>query len=134
MCQQGKLYVCDLAASSAPDLEHEDEYLNLRAQLWFGLNDWLKAGGSLPKDDELVQELLAPTYKFAPKGQQQVESKDDIKKKIGRSPDRADAACLAVYRGRVGRIEAKTAKPTEERASERTKGGRYDWKSRGGAG
>ncbi len=104
LAQEGKLYVCDINASAVAD--SETEYLNLRAQLWFDMNAWLAGGGSLPKDPELTRELLAPTYAFAKRcGRIQVESKDDIKKKIGRSPDRADAACLAIYRGRSGLIE-----------------------------
>lgn len=103
LAQKGKLYVCDTNASSKAD--EETKHINLRAQLWWDMNAWLAGGGSLPKDGELTRELLAPTYKFAKDGRIQVESKDDIKKKIGRSPDRADAACLAVYRGRSGLIE-----------------------------
>jgi hypothetical protein len=47
----------------------------------------------------LHQELLTPTYAFLPTGKVKVESKDDIKKRLGgRSTDRADALALAVYR------------------------------------
>jgi phage terminase large subunit len=131
LAMSGKLYICDTNASSKAD--KETEYLNLRAQLWFDMNQWLADGGSLPKDGELARELLAPTYKFAPKcGRIQVESKDDIKKKIGHSPDRADAACLSVYRGRSGLVEftsGERVKPAEKNPTT----GNYRWKSGGGA-
>ena len=42
-------------------------------------------------------ELVAIKYKFTPKGQIQIESKDDLRKRLGRSPDRADALVLAAW-------------------------------------
>jgi phage terminase large subunit len=74
-----------------------DGYALLRDQLWFGCADWLKEGGAIPEDPKLHSELVAPTYKFDAQGRQKVESKDDIKKRLGRSPDRADALCLSTY-------------------------------------
>jgi hypothetical protein len=79
-------------ASSSPE-----DYYNLRSQLWFDIGSWLKAGGAIPKDSKLEGELVAPTYSFDPKGRRKVEGKADIKKRLGRSPDRADATALAIY-------------------------------------
>jgi hypothetical protein len=81
-------------------------YYNLRTQLWFLLLAWLKAGGVLPDDGKLAGELAAPTYGFDLRGRRQLESKNDTKKRLGRSPDRADAVVLAIYVPR-----AMTAKP-----------------------
>jgi phage terminase large subunit len=77
-----------------------DGFTKLRDQLWFSCRDWLKEGGSIPDDPKLFSELVAPTYSFDAQGRQKVESKDEIKKRLKRSPDRADALCLAVYSGR----------------------------------
>ena len=55
--------------------------------------DWIKAGGSLPNIPELISELSAPTY-FFHNGKFQIESKDQIKKRLGKSPDLADALAL----------------------------------------
>lgn len=82
------------ASSKATDEEH---FYNLRSQLWFGVRQFLEESGTLPDDPALETELLAPTYSFDPRGRQRVESKDDIKAKIQKSPDRADALALAVY-------------------------------------
>jgi len=68
----------------------------LRDQLWFGLRDWLQTG-AIEDDPKLLSELVAPTYGFDVRGRAQVESKDEIKKRLGRSPDRADALALSVY-------------------------------------
>lgn len=75
-----------------------DEHSRLRDRLWFNLRDWLAAGGRVPKDRKLVQEMAAPTYAFDVKGRLKVETKDDIRAKLRpqRSPDRADALALAV--------------------------------------
>jgi phage terminase large subunit len=72
-------------------------YHRLRDQLWFACRDWLQEGGALPEDPKLEAELVAPVYDFDTQGRYRVSSKDDIKKQLGRSPDRADALCLAVY-------------------------------------
>lgn len=68
-------------------------YLNKRAEMWFEMADWIKRGGSLPKDGDLKRELTAPTYTFN-KGKFQLEDKDQIKKRLGFSPDLADALAL----------------------------------------
>ena len=75
----------------------DGEYTNLRAELWFALADWLRTG-AIPADDWLDAELLSPQYDFDNRGRRRVEPKKDVKKRLGRSPDRADALALAVYR------------------------------------
>ena len=72
-------------------------YLNLRAELWFKAKSWLEGMDvSLPKDDALYAELAGPRYMFTSSGKIQVESKESMKKRGIRSPDRADALCLAL--------------------------------------
>ena len=85
--------VHDINAASATD----ETYARLRDQLWFGIRTWVLEGGALPPDDKLVGELTAPTYSTDARNRIKVESKDDIKKKLGRSPDRADALALSVH-------------------------------------
>lgn len=74
-----------------------DHFSRLRDQLWFGVKAWLVAGGCIANDRKLHGELCAPTYSVDMSGNRKVEAKDSIKKKIKRSPDRADALALAVY-------------------------------------
>lgn len=75
-----------------------EEYPNLRTQLWFGMGDWLKEGGAIPESDaELRAELTAPRYSFDARGRRQVEPKENIKKRLKRSPDHAEALMLAIY-------------------------------------
>jgi hypothetical protein len=77
----------------------EERYHSLRDQLWFGVRDWLRDGGAIPSDSTLESELVAPTYTFDNRARFQVESKDQIKKRIKRSPNHADALALAIYPG-----------------------------------
>jgi phage terminase large subunit len=75
----------------------KDTYLNLRAELWFKTKAWLEGMDvQLPKDDALWAELAAPRYHFTSSGKIQVESKESMKKRGVRSPDRADAVCLCL--------------------------------------
>lgn len=68
-------------------------YRNLRSEGYLGLADWVKKGGALPFIPELIQELTSPTYTFLG-GTFVLEPKDQIKKRLGKSPDLADALAL----------------------------------------
>jgi hypothetical protein len=68
-------------------------YFNMRAQMWMETADWIKSGGCLPPIPELIPELTTPTYFFS-SGKFQIEAKDQVKKRLGRSPDLADALAL----------------------------------------
>jgi len=61
--------------------------------MWFGMAEWVKRGGALPNIPELIPELTQPTYGLK-NGKVALEDKDAIKKRIGRSPDLADALAL----------------------------------------
>lgn len=64
-----------------------------RSEMWFKMAEWIKNGGALPNVPELVAELSQTTYSF--KGDAIfLEPKEFLKKKLGRSPDRADALAL----------------------------------------
>lgn len=69
-------------------------YVNKRTEMWFETRDWLRAGGAIPNILRLKQDLGAPTYSYDARNRYELESKDDIKKRIQRSPDFADALAL----------------------------------------
>jgi len=72
-------------------------YLNLRAELWFKLKDWLAAKDcKLPVDSALFSELVSPRYQFTSSGKMKIESKDEMRKRGLPSPDKADAICLTL--------------------------------------
>lgn len=71
------------------------EFMNMRAWAYWAIRDWLdpskNSKAMLPVDDQLLQELSETQWKFNSKGIIQIEAKEDIKKRIKRSPDKADA-------------------------------------------
>lgn len=76
----------------------EEKYTNLRSELHFIFRDWLRDGGAIPTNDQRLHgELVAPKYRMDARNRYQVEKKDDVKKRLRRSPDRADACMLSTY-------------------------------------
>jgi phage terminase large subunit len=64
---------------------------NLRMQMWDNALEWLKAQPcSLPNDPDFKAELCSPTYYFRG-GLRLLESKEDMKKRGVKSPNKADA-------------------------------------------
>lgn len=85
------------------DVSGEIKFLNLRAAIWWMLRDALDPDGDDPLalppsiEDKLVGDLTAPKYEYTNSGQIKIESKDDLRERIGRSTDYADAVGLALY-------------------------------------
>jgi phage terminase large subunit len=69
----------------------------VRDELFEHLSRWLKAGGAISDDSKLAGELNAPRWLVHNDGRLKLQRKDDVRKDIGRSPDRADALALAVW-------------------------------------
>lgn len=69
--------------------------LNKRAEMWKAMRDWLKAGGAIPEDPTLRDELQAPEFVARLDGKLQIESKKDMKARDIPSPNRADALALS---------------------------------------
>lgn len=114
--------------------------LNKRSEMWKALRDWLKAGGAIPEDSELYNELIAPETKPRPDGLIQLESKEDMKKRGQPSPNKADALALSfaypvtkkspldAVRGGRTRIDTMTYNPMQYLGGELAKPdrGEYD--------
>lgn len=86
-------------AESPGGVEKEAEkFINKRAQLYWSLRNQLDPENNnaigLPDDEDLIEELMATKYKVNSRGKIQIIEKDEIKKKIGRSPDKADALMI----------------------------------------
>ena len=73
-----------------------DRYANRRAEMWDNMRAWLAddLGAKLPCDDDLLGELCTVRKDYDTKGRLLLESKDLLKKRLGRSPDKADALAL----------------------------------------
>jgi hypothetical protein len=71
-------------------------YKNKRAEMWGDARDWLKAGGAIdPNDDVLYQDLIGPETVGTLDGTIQLESKKDMKKRGLPSPGRGDTLALS---------------------------------------
>lgn len=104
-------------------------FINLRAAAWWGLREELDPsaqpacdcpGGDpsdhncwkcceslgIPEDIQLMGDLTAPHWKITSGSKIQIESKDDIRKRLGRSTDMGDTVVMAAwYRGGVSTSE-----------------------------
>ncbi len=74
----------------------ERKYTNRRAEMWDKINLWLSdvLPVQLPKEESLLIELTAVNKKFDKLGRLQLEDKDVLKRRIGKSSDFADALAL----------------------------------------
>jgi hypothetical protein len=104
---KGKVYSCknseapEMYGKPLKDVTGMYEFLNMRAYLYWAVRDWLnpinKTGAMLPVDDTFAEELTETRYRFLSNGKIQIESKEDITKRLKRSPDKADALANTFY-------------------------------------
>jgi phage terminase large subunit len=112
--------VCNSASpTSQPDTG--PGYNNLGTQTWFAARKWFQAGGMIADAEEMAKlsdylatrgiehrfyerelskcsgEITGRIYLFDAQGRICLEPKKEFKKRIGRSPDRADSLILSIY-------------------------------------
>lgn len=97
-------------------------FVNKRAEAWWRFREELDPGqefGSviaLPPDASIKADLAAPRWKLTSRGIQ-IESKIEIKKRLGRSPDEGDAIVMCMSEG---------ARAAAKMQNERIRGARPD--------
>lgn len=70
-------------------------FLNKRVEMWWDMREWLKEGGFIDPLDKVIQnELVQPECYINQAGKYQLESKDSMKRRGVKSPNRADALAL----------------------------------------
>lgn len=74
--------------------QDDRKYTSVADELWF---DFPIDEVEIPDDDMLFEELTQRKYGYDQKDRRKVEPKDEFKKRIGRSPDRADGLLLAFH-------------------------------------
>lgn len=86
--------------SDATDKSGSLRFVNKRAECYWGMRESLDPNSgvlvALPPDPELEADLCTPRWIPQSNGIK-IESKEDIKKRLGRSPDCADAVVLSWY-------------------------------------
>lgn len=84
------------------DKESAYQFKDRRSQAWWTLREMLRKGelsiapALLERYPKLIQDLTAPRYLMSSDRVIKVESKDEIRKRIGRSTDYGDALMMAV--------------------------------------
>ncbi|MFQ5641805.1 MAG: terminase large subunit domain-containing protein [bacterium] len=92
-----------IAGEGSKEKDKSDKlgFANKRAEVWWKFREALDPSSGedlqLPPDKELFADLCAPRWKLASGGKIQIESKEQIIKRLGRSPDCGDAIILAYY-------------------------------------
>ena len=99
------------------DRSHKYKLVNVRAAMYWRLREALDPDYGedlmLPPGDEVLGDLTAP--RFEPRGNGIViESKEDIKERLRRSPDVGDAIALALWEGQGFRYKIAGLGPEEK--------------------
>lgn len=93
LAEQGWPVIDMQAGSAAMDKER---FVNARAEWWWALRERFHDGDIDidPNDDDLASQLGSIKFKYTSRGQVQIESKDEMKKRGLPSPDRGDTLML----------------------------------------
>jgi hypothetical protein len=94
MCGEKYLVISFVGSAASPD---NTRWLNARAAGYDNFRELMLAGSvDIEMDDRaLLDEMMMIKYKFSVKGSIQIESKDDMRSRGMKSPDRLDAAMYA---------------------------------------
>jgi phage terminase large subunit len=97
---------------SEQDSVFDEQYVNVRTELWFKGKGWFGSkNGSLRGDEETADEFKAQTYDFNGSGGKIIAtSKKKLKGEIGGSPNGADAFLLTLATETVSAIQGSSAK------------------------
>lgn len=101
--EQGRQVLAFNAAEGTDRRDRSGElaFRNTRSAAWWNLREMLDpANGenvALPPDDELIGDLTAPRWVIGSGGKVEVESKDSIRKRLGRSTDCGDAVVQVMW-------------------------------------
>ena len=106
------------SSERARDHEH---YPNRRSELWFATSERGRAGDLDmtrldPRDyDALSTQLTSVKFKYDSQGRRVVEPKNDMKRRMARSPDDADGMNLAYAGGSYGKMGEANVGPSHSR-------------------
>lgn len=114
------LYSGSMSAEAIKDRTGMLGFYNLRAAATWNLREMLdpEVGKniSLPPDPELKAELAAFRWVMRPGSKVYIQSKDEVKALLGRSPDKADAVIMAAYARGKTTVHSGAISPSMSRA------------------
>lgn len=83
------------------DITGVREFANMKAYLYWSVRDWLdpinKTGAAIPPNDKLLEEANEIKWKIQSNGKIIMEAKEDLEKRLKRSPDLFDALANTFY-------------------------------------
>lgn len=85
------------------------QYMNVRAQCFWLLREWIKSGGVIPNDEQLVEQLKMIKYRVNSSGVLQIQPKEDMELSTGESPDEADALALTFAEDEIPHVSEADA-------------------------
>lgn len=97
----------------------DPKFGNMRAYIYFNARRMIVDEGFYIGDDEVEDELVPQTYFMSNGGHIMLTPKKYIKSMIGKSPDLADALCLACYKGNPQPLTTTTEEPEVPESSRR---------------
>lgn len=88
-------------------------YDTIRDDSWANFVRWIRKGGSFPDNDKLRREVQCPAWVQAPNSSKmKLEPKPILRKRLGRSPDHAEAAMLSTWE--PGGLESSESRKAEQ--------------------
>lgn len=84
---------------------NNDEYGNERTKAYFRIKEYIQKNWIAGFTEEMIQELLTVRYEFMPDGRRRLISKEKMRKDGIKSPNIADALCMAL--SRIGLVKAQ---------------------------
>ncbi|MFW5910510.1 MAG: hypothetical protein ACOCUJ_01560 [Thiohalospira sp.] len=100
----------------------KDRYRDKRSEMWGEMAAWMTRGSvSIPDDDDLQTDLVAPEHGHDSSGRMWLERKEDMAKRGVASPDKGDA--LALTFAEPVRAQQGSAVPRRERFQPATTAG-----------
>ena len=115
-----------LEINSGKKAVKENKFINLRTEMWFYAADlFAEERVSIPNDQVLINDIGAVKYLTAENGRFKLESKHDVRKRISRSPDRADALIYGLWGSQF--VKKKKYDYKRQRPMQRVDRGGYGW-------
>lgn len=90
---------CRIVGVKASNRPSKNEFKNQRAEYWWMARTLSETGAwdLSALSDDVVAQLCNPRWLIDPSGKIQIERKEDIRDRLGRSPDNAEALILAYF-------------------------------------
>src|SRR5699024_3489774 len=108
--EEKRLYIDVIDCHNGGKAINDENYFHWGSESWATIRDYLQDGDiQITNDEDLIGQLSRTKYRVTSKGKIQLESKDEMKKRGLRSPDRADALVLAFAKYHSSRLDPDVA-------------------------